>query len=222
MSATQTHREPSRSDMFGGEEYLTTLHTTQAESVIDYEAGYNISLQNLTANINLYHMNFSDELILNGAIGPNGQPIHVNAAQSYRSGIEISAEYRPISSLRLTNNSSYSINKVKHEATTCNHVLSPSWIINQEVSYQIAGFDICLGMRYRSSIYFDLSNLYRIKPSLRFNLSLAYTYRNVTAGIYLNNIFNQQSYSNGMIGANGPLYFIDSPRNVFADIRVRF
>lgn len=222
MSATQTHREPSRSDMFGGEEYFTYLHTTQAERVIDYEAGYNINLQNLTANINLYHMNFSDELILNGAIGPNGQPIHVNAAQSYRSGIEISAEYYPIASLRLTNNSSYSINHVKHEGATFNHVLSPSWIVNQEVGYQIAGFDIGVGMRYRSSIYFDLSNLYLIKPSLRFNISLAYTYRNITAGIYLNNVFNNQSYSNGMLGANGPLYFIDSPRNVFADIRVRF
>lgn len=221
-SATQTHREPTRSDMFGGEENLTTLYTTQAESVIDYELGYNLLLNNLTANINLYYMNFSNELILNGVIGSNGQPIHVNAARSYRAGAELSVTYYPIKSLRLINNSSYSINRFEYEGISHNHVLSPTWIINQEIGYEIYGFDISASIRYRSSMHFDMENLYRIDPSLRFNLALSYTYRNITAGIYFNNIFNQRSYSNGMIGAQGPLYFIDAPRNFFVDVRVRF
>ncbi|MBQ2978566.1 MAG: hypothetical protein IJE18_00470 [Bacteroidaceae bacterium] len=41
-------------------------------------------------------------------------------------------------------------------------------------------------------------------------------------GIYINNIFNERSYSSGMMGATSPLYFIDSPRNFFFDVRVRF
>lgn len=221
-SATQTHREPTRSDMFGGEENYTTLHTTQAESVIDCELGYNVSLSNFIANVNLYYMDFSNELILSGAIGSNGQPIHTNAANSYRTGIELSAQYYPIKGLRLVNNSSYSVNHVHHNQSTLTHVLSPTWIVNQEVGYAIAGFDIGITMRYRSEMYFDLANQYRINPSLRFNISATYTYRNITAGIYLNNIFNEQSYSNGMMGATQPLYFVDAPRNIFADVRVRF
>ena len=221
-SATQTHREPTRSDMFGGEENFTTLYTTQAESVIDYEVGYNITLSNFTTNINLYYMDFTNELILNGAMGTNGQPIHVNAAQSYRTGVELSVEYYPIKNLRLANNSSYSINQVEHEGETLTHILSPTWLVNQEVGYNIAGFDIALSMRYRSAMYFDLTNLYSITPSLRFNASVAYTYRNITAGVHLNNIFNERSYSNGMMGATAPLYFIDAPRNFWVDVRVRF
>jgi iron complex outermembrane receptor protein len=221
-SATQTHREPTRSDMFGGEENFTTLYTTQAESVIDYELGYNITLHNFTCNLNLYYMDFENELILNGAMGTNGQPIHVNAAQSYRSGIELSAQYYPIENLRLTNNSSFSINQVKHEGETLTHILSPTWLVNQEIGYKIAGFDIGVTMRYRSAMYFDLTNLYSIPQSLRFNLSVAYTYRNITAGIHLNNIFDERSYSNGMMGSNAPLYFVDAPRNIWIDARVRF
>ena len=221
-SATQTHREPTRGDMFGGLLYYDTLYTTQAESVIDVELGYNIILRNFTANLNLYYMSFDNELILNGAIGANGQPIHVNAARSYRTGVELSAEYYPIPNLRLANNSSFSINRVEHENDRFTHILSPSWIVNQEVGYQIWGFDIGVTMRYRSDMYIDIANLYAIPSSLRFNLSLAYTYRNITAGVYLNNIFDERSYSNGMIGADGVLYFIDSPRNFFVDLRVRF
>ena len=221
-SATRTHREPTRSDMFGGEENFGTLFTTQAESVTDYELGYNITLSNFTTNINLYYMDFANELILNGAMGTNGQPIHVNAAQSYRTGVELSVQYYPIKNLRLANNSSYSINQVQHEGETLTHILSPTWLVNQEVGYNIAGFDISLSMRYRSAMYFDLTNLYSITPSLRFNASVAYTYRNITAGIHLNNIFNERSYSNGMMGATAPLYFIDSPRNFWVDVRVKF
>ena len=221
-SATQTHREPTRSDMFGGEENFTTLYTTQAESVIDYELGYNITLSNFTSNINLYYMDFNNELILNGAMGTNGLPIHVNAAQSYRTGIELSVQYYPIEGLRLANNSSYSINQVQHDGETLTHILSPTWLINQEIGYRIAGFDIGLSMRYRSAMYFDITNYYSIPQSLRFNASVAYTYRNITAGINVNNIFNERSYSNGMMGATAPLYFIDSPRNVWFDVRVKF
>lgn len=221
-SVTQTHREPTRTDMFGGEYYYTQLYTTQAECVIDGELGYNIVLNNFTANLNLYYMNFSNELILNGAIGASGQPIHINAARSYRSGIELSAQYYPIPNLRLANNSSFAVNQVEHEGEHYTHILSPSWIVNQEIGYQIIGFDIGLTMRYRSNMYIDLANLYNIDPSLRFNLSVAYTYRNITVGAHLNNIFNEQSCSNGMIGADGALYFVDAPRNFFIDARVRF
>jgi iron complex outermembrane receptor protein len=124
--------------------------------------------------------------------------------------------------LRLANNSSYSINQVQHEGETLTHILSPTWLVNQEVGYNIAGFDFAVSMRYRSAMYFDLTNLYSITPSLRFNASVAYTYRNITAGVHLNNIFNERSYSNGMMGATAPLYFIDAPRNFWVDVRVRF
>ena len=167
-------------------------------------------------------MTFRNELILNGAIGSNGQPIHVNAARSFRTGVELSAQYYPIENLRIAHNSCFSINRVQDNGMTLHHVLSPTCIVNQEIGYRIAGFDIGATLRYRSMMYFDMANQYSIDPSLRFNLSLTYTYRNMTVGVYVNNLFDERSYSNGMMGAIGPLYFIDSPRNYYVDVRVRF
>ncbi len=221
-TVTQTHREPTRSDMFGGEENFSDLVTTQAESVIDYELGYNITAEKLSGNLNLYYMDFENELILNGAMGTNGLPIRVNAAHSYRAGVELNLTYEPVVGLRFTNSTAWSMNRVKTDTETLSHVLSPSWLLMQGVSYTTHGFEIGADIRYRSKMYFDLANLYELSASVRFNLHATYTFGNITIGAYVNNIFDNRSYSNGMMGVNGPLYFIDAPRNFFMDVRWTF
>ncbi len=221
-TVTQTHREPTRSDMFGGEENFSDLVTTQAESVIDYELGYNITAEKLSGNLNLYYMDFENELILNGAMGTNGLPIRENAAHSYRAGVEVNLTYAPVAGLRFTNSTAWSMNRVKTDTETLSHVLSPSWLLMQGVSYSTHGFEIGADVRYRSKMYFDLVNQYELPESLRFNLHATYIFGKITIGAYVNNIFNNRSYSNGMMGVNGPLYFIDAPRNFFIDARWTF
>ena len=221
-SATQTHREPTRSDMFGGEENLIEVVTTQAESVIDYELGYNVTSDKFTGNLNLYYMDFSNELILNGEMGTNGLPIRENIEKSYRTGVELSLICEPVKGLVLSNTTSYSINKVETALETLSHTMSPAWLVNQSVVYGFKGFEIGLDMKYRSKMYFDLSNMYELESSLRFGANATYTYKDFTFGVYVNNLFNERSFSNGMMGANGPLYFIDAPRNFHIDVRWRF
>lgn len=221
-SATQTHREPTRSDMFGGEENLIEVVTTQAESVIDYELGYNVTSDKFTGNLNLYYMDFNNELILNGEMGTNGLPIRENVENSYRTGVEFSLTYEPVQGLVLSNTTSYSINKVETASETLNHTMSPNWLVNQSVVYGLKGFEIGLDMKYRSKMYFDLTNMYELESSLRFGANATYTYKDFTFGVHVNNLFNERSFSNGMMGANGPLYFIDAPRNFHIDVRWRF
>lgn len=221
-SATQTHREPTRSDMFGGEENLIEVVTTQAESVIDYELGYNVTSNKVTGNLNLYYMDFSNELILNGEMGTNGLPIRENVEKSYRTGVELNLTYEPVKGLVLSNTTSYSINKVETDTETLNHTMSPTWLVNQSVVYGCKGFEFGVDMKYRSKMYFDLTNQYELKSSLRFGANATYTYKDFTFGAHVNNLFNERSFSNGMMGANGPLYFIDAPRNFHIDIRWRF
>ena len=224
ISATQTHREPTRSDMFGGEEnFLGELLADKAESVIDYELGYNIHLNKLLANLNLYYMDFDNELILNGEYGTNGLPIRVGSTNSYRAGVELYIKYTPIKNLTLMNTTTYSINKVKTETEILNHVMSPTWLINNSVSYSIIGFDIGIDMKYRSDMYFELQNQFKLDSSLKFDAHLSYTTTNdITFGLSVNNVFNNRSFSNGMQGLNGPLYFIDSPRTFYGSIQWKF
>ena len=221
-SVTQTHREPTRSDMFGGEENLIEVVTTQAESVIDYELGYNATSDGCTGNLNLYYMDFSNELILNGEMGTNGLPIRENVEKSYRTGIELNLTYEPVKGLVLSNATSYSINKVETASETLNHTMSPHWLVNQSIVYGFNGFEFGVDVRYRSKMYFDLTNLYELGSSLRFGANATYTYEDFTCGVYVNNLFNERSFSNGMMGTNGPLYFIDAPRNFHVDVRWSF
>lgn len=221
-SVTQTHREPTRSDMFGGDENLTTLVTTQAESVIDYEMGYNVTIDKLCGNVNLHYMDFSNELILNGEMGINGLPIRENVGKSYRIGVEVALTYEPINDLVFTNTTSYSINKVQTISGTFNHIMTPNLLVNQSVAYNFKGIAVGVDMKYRSKMHFDLTNQYALSSSLRFGANATYKYKNIVLGVHINNIFNKQSFSNGMMGARGPLYFIDSPRTFHVDLRWTF
>lgn len=222
FSSTQTHREPTRSDMFGGEENLTAVVTDQAESVLDFELGYNIDLKWISGNLNLYYMDFRDELILNGAMGTNGLPIRVNAAKSFRTGAELSLVCVPVKGLELVNSTSWSLGRVNTAEEILTHVMSPSWLVNQDVSYSFSGVTAGVGMKYRSRMYMDLTNFYSLEGAVRFNAFVRWSIRGFTLGFRLNNIFNQRSFSNGMLGAEGPLYFIDAPRNFFVDVAWEF
>lgn len=217
---TQTHREPTRGDMFGGEENYNHLVTTQAESVVDYELGYNLQSRKITGNINVYYMDFSNELILNGAMGTNGLPIRENVAQSYRAGVELSLTYEPINRLKLINSSSWSINKVNTGEEVLTHVMSPSFILRQDVMYEFGRFELGASVNYRSSMYFDLTNEYSIAGRSRFDIFAEYDFGKVAISAHINNIFDKRSFANGMLGAEEPLYFVESPRNFFVDLRI--
>lgn len=219
---TQTHREPTRSDMFGGEENFNSLVTKQAESVIDYELGYNVQTEKVAANINTFYMDFTNELILNGVMGTNGLPIRENVAQSYRAGVELSLTYSPIERLKLINSSSWSMNRVYTADEVLTHVMSPSWMARQDVIYAWKKLEIGAAVNYRSAMYFDLTNKNEINGRTRFDIFAEYDFGRIVVTGRLNNIFDKRSFASGMSGAEGGLYFVESPRNFFIDMRIKF
>ena len=222
-SITQTHREPTRSDMFGGEENFKELITKDAESVIDYEIGYNLNVNKFDLDINLYYMDFDNELILNGEYGTNSLPIRINEANSYRYGIEMNMNYTPLKWLEFKTNASFSKNKVKTDVDIFNHVMSPDWIVSQDIKFNIKDFSIGVNYKFRSSMFIDLQNEYKLGNSSRFNIYASYNIKNtVIISANVNNIFNAKTYSNGMLGANGMLYFIDAPINFFISAKFNF
>lgn len=219
---TSTNREPTRSDMFGGEDNLIELYTTQHESVTDYEWGVSFQNEKLFLNLNTFYMDFENELILNGAYGTNGLIVRENVAKSFRRGVELSINYHPTKWLTLINNSSFSENKIQYDGYEMTHTMSPSWLVYQDVMFTCNKLHFGVNMKYRSGMFIDLANEYNLGNSLKFNLYADYTIKKATLGIKINNIFNNTSYSNGMLGFDKPLYFIDAPTNFIADIKFSF
>ncbi|HZK07452.1 MAG TPA: TonB-dependent receptor [Bacteroidales bacterium] len=103
------NREPTRSDFRDADEN----HEPQAERLTDYELGYNYSAGKVRLNMNLYYMDYKDQLVLTGEINKTGAPIFTNVPDSYRAGVELVAGVKATGWLHLEANAALSRNRIK-------------------------------------------------------------------------------------------------------------
>ncbi len=122
LSAALGHREPGRSDI--KELILDANMAAQAgvesrgidirpEKMLDIEAGYEYSGENLSLSANLYLMEYKDMLIETGKLTDVGYAIKENVPRSWRRGIELAAAWKPFSWMQLGGNLTLSTNKIK-------------------------------------------------------------------------------------------------------------
>lgn len=221
----RAHREPTRTDMFGGNEwYVGSLTTTDAEVSNDVEVGWNIASKRLNANLNLFGMFFENERSLTGTIGLNGLPEHEKADNSHRMGIELYFDYEPIDKLHFVNNSSYSNNKIKTEVYgTKTHVLTPSCTFNQAVEWRDKVWSLGLEYKYRSHMYLDLYNENTVPDLWQLNIYGSLKLDKFVISAHVNNITNRDNIQTGVLSNTGkPLYMPDAPTNFFASVKYMF
>ncbi|MBA4057161.1 MAG: TonB-dependent receptor, partial [Marivirga sp.] len=78
------NREPNRSD------YLDGIDKPRSEKLGNLEVGWRKSASTFGMEVNYYLMNYTDQLVLTGAVSDTGYPIRANVGKSYRTGIELS------------------------------------------------------------------------------------------------------------------------------------
>ena len=221
---SQANREPTRTDMFGGNEFFPgDVTTTQAERSYDIETGYEIHTNKIKANLNLYYMKFSHERVLNGEYGLNGLPLHDTADKSYRMGIEGSMDWNFWKGFHYATNLSLSKNKI--DTPTFNdktHILTPSFTFNNDIYYEMDNWKAGINNQYYTKMYIDQNNQYEIPEYLTFNLYGSYRYKQVEFGARVNNIFNKTNYYNAAIGATELLWFRNGGTNFFMDVKYYF
>ena len=222
----RVNREPTRSDMFGGNENFTgEFATLNPEIANDFECGVEYTLKDrLYTNVNFYHMWFKNELILNGEYGLNGLPCHDNAISSYRSGVEVDVKWRVVSKLNLDVNGSYSINKCTTETFgKTNHILTPAVTANADIYWDSSNFNIGFDTNFRSKMYVDMSNEYTIPYLWTLNFHGSYKYRDFEFGARVNNITNRINYCNGSVNEIGQLmYFRNAGTNFIISVKYIF
>lgn len=104
------NREPTRQnfkDATGDEGSIPS-----AEQLRDFELGYSYSSQTLAAALNVYYMNYKNQLVPTGELSTDGYPVMTNAKDSYRAGIELSFGIHPISFLEWSANLTLSRNRI--------------------------------------------------------------------------------------------------------------
>ena len=155
-SVSVAHKEPNRDD------YTESSSTSrpQPESMVDYETGIRYSRPSLLAGLNLYYMDYYDQLVLTGKVNDVGSYTRTNADRSYRAGIEMEAAWQIIRIITLSGNLTLSDNRItkfqeytdtydvdfnytgQSELTFNNKPIafSPSFMMNLQLSYRPAKF----------------------------------------------------------------------------------
>lgn len=216
------NREPTRTDMFGGNEfYPDELTTNKAERSHDIEVGYEANTSKVKANINLYYMSFTNERVLNGEYGLNGLPLHDTADKSYRMGIEGTVDWNVDGYFHFTANGSISRNKIDTETFhNKTHILTPSSTFNMDIYYDATNWKAGMRYNYRSELYTDQANeLEKVPDYHAINLYGNYRIKKVELGARINNIFNRINYYNATMGAKEMLYFRNAGTNFFVDFK---
>ena len=232
------HREPTRTDMFGGNEDIRTfcmsqvppmtlndfdVTTNKAECSYDVEAGYEVATDKVKANVNLYYMKFSNERVLNGQYGLNGLPLHDTADKSYRMGAETTVDWNFWNNFHYVLNASISKNKITTDTyDNKTHILTPAVTFNNDIFYAANNWKAGINNRYHSKMYIDMANNFEVPEYLTFNAYGSYRIKNIEVGARVNNIFNRTNYYNAAEGATALLWFRDAGTSVFGDVKFYF
>lgn len=229
-SIGKTGREPTRNDIFGGNDDLPAdssgkmlLLNRDPEWVVDHELGIRFHQRRLALQLNGYYMNFRNEIVLNGQLGPNGLLLTNTVDRSFRTGIELQATYRLSTAFSFSNNSAFNYSRIKETTTTFRPILTPAFLINQEVAYRCKNLLLAVNGRYQSASYINFANDASIKGYVLLNARIQYILHRYTVSLFVNNISNTKYYNNGTVAADGTRqYFVQAPRNVYVAFKYSF
>jgi iron complex outermembrane receptor protein len=229
-SLGKTGREPTRNDIFNGYDDLTldddgniTNLNLLPESVVNQELGLRWKSEKGHLFANLYHMNFSNEIVLNGELGPNALPLNSSVAQSFRSGLELDFGYNLAGGFRLVNHSAFSHNRINENEISLEPVLTPRVLINQELWYRRKKVGLGFVGRYQSRSFIDYANQVTLPSFLTVDLSASYQLNLIQVVLKVNNLTSQRYYTHGQIGENGDTrYFLQAPIHFFLAARYTF
>jgi iron complex outermembrane receptor protein len=166
----------------------------------------------INLNLNFYYMSFKNEIVLNGQLGPNGLALTNEVDRSYRTGAELSINYKVNDYIHLINNSSYNYSRIKEQTQSFTPILTPPVIVNQEVTYSRKSYLIGLSARYQDRSFINFANSAQVNQYVTLNGRVQYDIKGFQFGIFVNNITNTKYFNDGYVDTDGTKkYFVQSP-----------
>ncbi len=237
-SVAVSHREPNRKT------YTDATPSTYptAERLVDYELGYGYTSRLLSLSANVYYMDYTDQLVLNGKMSDVGGMLLENVPDSYRLGLELQTAIRPLEWLRLDASLGLSTNRIKrydyyysvYDAswgwshlqrqtyTDTPIAYSPSVVASGALTLTKAGFEASVRSQYVSSQYLDnTGSADRMLPAYHvMGLTLGYDIplkrlSRWNVSLQINNLLNTMYHNNGYVYDVG----IDHQGSTYSDLR---
>lgn len=227
-SIGQTQREPTRTDMFGGNDDLladstgaSVLYINAPERVLDQELGIRMNKAKYHINANVYWMDFKNEIVLNGKFGANGLALNSNVSKSYRMGVEVDGHVQLHKAVKYLLNASYNYSEIQNQGLAFKPILTPKLILNHEIELMIQGWCATLELRYQGASFIDFSNEHQINGYVLVNTKLGYQYKHWGFTGRVNNVLNTKYYNNGYVDT-APKYFVQAPINYSLSVEFNY
>ena len=208
FSFARAHREPTRTDYENGNPY--------PEMLDDFELGWKYKGKKSIYNINLYLMNYNDQLVLTGERDDVGYYIRANVGESYRAGVEFDGVFYIDDYFTIKPNITFSSNKNNDYLTQFDGSLknfgktdisfSPNLIFGNSFEFNIDDKTLLffntkyVGKQYMSNTNVDSSVLasYLVNDlGLNHSFSIPGFSDDSKLKILINNLFNQKYESYG-------------------------
>ena len=226
FSVAVGNREPTRANFADATGDANNI--PKSEQLIDYELGYQYSSNKFSAMINMYFMNYKNQLVPTGEKNSVGYDIMTNVAESYRTGIELSAGVQAFDCLYFNANLSLSQNKIMNFNEWATHyaedwssdyiatnlgttdiAYSPSIVSSAVLRWNtFKGFNISWIAKYVGKQYFDntMSQQRMLDPYFANNIQLDYNIpvkklEKIALRFNIQNVFNVKYSSNAYGGA---------------------
>ncbi|MDX9857985.1 MAG: TonB-dependent receptor [candidate division Zixibacteria bacterium] len=196
------------------------------ERLFNLEVGGVYRSESIGIGLNLFWMNFENQIIPYGGRTENGLAITVNADRAVHSGAELTLTAKPHPSLDITGNFSVNHNRIEEFKNTFDvyyfddsptgvsdsidfsgNVVPgfPEYIANLRIGYTHGGFYGAIGMRLVGKQYVEVLNIdsLAIDQYATAAISAAYTIRNafglgdVTIAMKIDNLFDEDYIASG-------------------------
>lgn len=221
----------------------------QAERLYDYELGYTYGAlwgQNdlpWHVGLNLYFMDYDNQLVLTGLYSETGAYLTKNVKKSYRTGAEFSFGVDFLRWFRWEANLTWSRNRILDHVdwvTTYDNMndwnelpqtethygnvdiaMSPSWIFGNLFTFDTHGFVATIQTNVVSSQYLDntMSKEAMLKPYTTTNINLSYLLPlpakcpDIRIHCQINNVFDAKYEANG---GNWMCHFVEENTNMYS------
>lgn len=209
---SQGNREPVRDDFRNNKPTDWPEH----ESLNNLELGYRYAKGRKQIGLTMYHMDYTNQLVLTGAVNDVGEAIRTNVASSYRQGLEFEFQYPLSKDLQIGGNATFAQNKIEsfteyvgewdgnYDIIEINHKntdisFAPNAIAMAILSYKVSkAVQIDVTNKYVGKQFLDntQSDERRLKAYNNIDFAIRYQVQNVNGltgvqvGLFVNNILN--------------------------------
>ncbi len=210
-------KEPTRSDFTDRYLFAPVDTYPTSERLYDYEAGYRYASPRFSAGVNLYWMQYKDQLVPTGMVNDSSDVLNVNVPDSYRRGIELTASWSVARWFTASANATFSQNRIEDyvdllaDSPTYGENLgdkkiaySPGAMGSLFLDFHAGGFEAVFRTQAVGKQYFtnNENEALMLGRYCVTDLNLAYTLRaralrTVRFGVTIYNLFNQEYCSNG-------------------------